>query len=49
VGRTIFYDVAREWLAHRIDDDAAVAALVGKFQVLVDAWRRLRGAAEKAA
>ncbi|MBW8858415.1 MAG: 5-dehydro-2-deoxygluconokinase, partial [Caulobacter sp.] len=49
VGRTIFYDVAREWLAHRIDDDTAVAALVGKFQVLVDAWRRLRGAAEKAA
>jgi 5-dehydro-2-deoxygluconokinase len=49
VGRTIFYDVAREWLANRIDDEAAVAALVGKFKVLVDAWRRLRGAAEKAA
>jgi 5-dehydro-2-deoxygluconokinase len=49
VGRTIFYDVAREWLANRIDDEAAVTALVGKFKVLVDAWRRLRGAAEKAA
>jgi 5-dehydro-2-deoxygluconokinase len=49
VGRTIFYDVAREWLAGRIDDEAAVAALVGKFKALVDAWRRLRGAAEKAA
>lgn len=49
VGRTIFYDVAREWLANRIDDEAAVAALASKFKVLVDAWKRLRGAAEKAA
>lgn len=49
VGRTIFYDVARDWLAGRIDDDAAVAALVGKFKVLVDAWRRLRGSVGKAA
>jgi 5-dehydro-2-deoxygluconokinase len=49
VGRTIFYDVAREWLANRIDDEAAVTALVGKFKVLVDAWRRLRGSVEKAA
>lgn len=49
VGRTIFYDVAREWLSNRMDDQAAVAALAGKFKVLVDAWRRLRGAVEKAA
>jgi 5-dehydro-2-deoxygluconokinase len=49
VGRTIFYDVAREWLSNRMDDDAAVEALAGKFKVLVDAWRRLRGAVEKAA
>jgi len=49
VGRTIFYDVAREWLSNRMDDDAAVAALAGKFKVLVDAWRRLRGSVEKAA
>jgi len=49
VGRTIFYDVAREWLAGRIDDDAAVTVLVGKFKGLVDAWRRLRGSVEKAA
>jgi len=49
VGRTIFYDVARDWLADRIDDEAAVAALVGKFKVLVDAWRRLRGSVGKAA
>jgi 5-dehydro-2-deoxygluconokinase len=32
-----------------MDDEAAVAALAGKFKVLVDAWRRLRGAVEKAA
>lgn len=49
VGRTIFYDVAREWLSDRMDDDAAVAALTEKFKVLVDAWRRLRAAGEKAA
>lgn len=49
VGRTIFYDVAREWLSDRIDDEAAVAALAGKLKVLVEAWRRVRGSVEKAA
>jgi 5-dehydro-2-deoxygluconokinase len=50
VGRTIFNDVARAWLSNKLDDDAAVAALAGKFKVLVDAWRRARRAAvEKAA
>jgi 5-dehydro-2-deoxygluconokinase len=49
VGRTIFYDVARDWLRDRIDDDAAVKALAGKFTVLVEAWRRARAAGEKAA
>lgn len=49
VGRTIFYDVAREWLGGRLDDDAAVVALADKFKVLVDAWRRLRATGEKAA
>jgi 5-dehydro-2-deoxygluconokinase len=49
VGRTIFYDVAREWLSDRLDDDAAVVALADKFKVLVDAWRRLRATGEKAA
>ncbi|MBI1682841.1 bifunctional 5-dehydro-2-deoxygluconokinase/5-dehydro-2-deoxyphosphogluconate aldolase [Caulobacter hibisci] len=49
VGRTIFYDVARDWLANRIDDEAAVAALAGKLRVLVEAWRRARAAVEKAA
>jgi 5-dehydro-2-deoxygluconokinase len=49
VGRTIFYDVAREWLSDRLDDDEAVAALAGKLSVLVEAWRRARAAGEKAA
>jgi 5-dehydro-2-deoxygluconokinase len=49
VGRTIFYDVAREWLSDRLDDEAAVGALAGKFTVLVEAWRRARAAGEKAA
>jgi 5-dehydro-2-deoxygluconokinase len=49
VGRTIFYDVARDWLNGHIDDDAAVQALAGKFTVLVEAWRRARAAGEKAA
>ena len=49
VGRTIFYDVAREWLSDRLDDDAAVQALAGKLTVLVEAWRRARAAGEMAA
>ncbi|KRA62363.1 5-dehydro-2-deoxygluconokinase [Caulobacter sp. Root655] len=49
VGRTIFYDVARDWLSDRIDDDAAVTALAGKFTVLVEAWRRARAAGKRAA
>lgn len=49
VGRTIFYDVAREWLSDRLDDEAAVRALAGKLTVLVEAWRRARAAGEKAA
>jgi 5-dehydro-2-deoxygluconokinase len=49
VGRTIFHDVARDWLANRIDDEAAVAELARKLGALVDAWRSARGAAEPAA
>jgi 5-dehydro-2-deoxygluconokinase len=49
VGRTIFYDVARDWLSDRLDDEAAVRALASKLTVLVEAWRRARAAGEKAA
>ena len=46
VGRTIFHDVARDWLSNRIDDEAAVAELARKLGALVDAWRSARGAVE---
>jgi len=42
VGRTIFYDAAREWLTNRLTDEEAVAMLAGKFSSLVAAWRRAR-------
>jgi 5-dehydro-2-deoxygluconokinase len=45
VGRTIFHEVARDWLSNRIDDQSAVESLAHKFRVLVEAWRRLRRAA----
>jgi 5-dehydro-2-deoxygluconokinase len=46
VGRTIFHEVAREWLQNRINDQAAIASLARKFSVLVEAWRRLRRTAQ---
>jgi len=49
VGRTIFNDVARRWLAGEIGDSEAVGALAQRFQVLVDAWRAARAAVERAA
>ncbi len=42
VGRTIWADAAEQWLAGRIDDEAAIADLVRRFGVLVDAWRDAR-------
>ena len=49
VGRTIFYDVARDWLAGVIDDRTAIEVMAGKFKVLVDAWRQARRQREQAA
>jgi 5-dehydro-2-deoxygluconokinase len=49
VGRTIFYEVARDWFAGRIGDDAAVEALAGKLTGLVDAWRKARRSVGRAA
>lgn len=49
VGRTIFYDVARDWLTGAIDDAGAVDALADRFKLLVDAWRKARARVEKAA
>ena len=42
VGRTIFYDAARDWLTNRLTDEEAVAMLAGKFSNLVAAWRKAR-------
>ncbi|CAN5123356.1 5-dehydro-2-deoxygluconokinase [soil metagenome] len=47
VGRTIFADAAREWLAGRIDDEAAIADLARRFAVLVEAWRAAKVAAAR--
>ncbi|MCE3290086.1 MAG: iolC [Caulobacter sp.] len=49
VGRTIFYDVARDWLAGRMGDSAAIAAMATRFDTLTKAWRLARGAREQAA
>lgn len=49
VGRTIFHEAAKRWLAGEIDDATAVEALAAKFSVLVEAWRRARAAVSQAA
>jgi 5-dehydro-2-deoxygluconokinase len=41
VGRTIFADAARSWLAGEIDDDAAIADMAERFAVLTEAWQKL--------
>lgn len=42
VGRTIFAKPAREWMAGRIGDDEAVAAMVASFRRLCNIWGRAR-------
>jgi 5-dehydro-2-deoxygluconokinase len=44
VGRTIFGAVARDWLAGRIDDAAAVARMAGNYARLVAIWDEARAA-----
>jgi 5-dehydro-2-deoxygluconokinase len=43
VGRTIFVDAARAWMAGKIDDEAAVSDMADRFRALTDAWLRTRG------
>lgn len=43
VGRTIFADAARSWLAGRMADREAVAAMAGRFANLVDIWKESHG------
>ncbi len=42
VGRTIFGDAARAWMAGEIDDEAAVTDMAEKFASLADTWDRAR-------
>ena len=49
VGRTIFHDAARAWLAGEIDDASAVGALAERLSMLVDAWRSARSGVGRAA
>ncbi|GAB4347487.1 MAG: 5-dehydro-2-deoxygluconokinase [Oricola sp.] len=42
VGRTIFGDAARSWLAGQIGDDDAVAAMVANYRSLCDMWDKAR-------
>lgn len=39
VGRTIFAEAARAWLAGRIDDETAIADMARRFGRLTEAWR----------
>ncbi|WP_439618356.1 bifunctional 5-dehydro-2-deoxygluconokinase/5-dehydro-2-deoxyphosphogluconate aldolase [Shinella sp.] len=43
VGRTIFVDAARAWMSGKMDDEAAIAQMAGRFRELTDAWLRTRG------
>ena len=49
VGRTIFAEPADAWLRDKIDDDAAVAEMAGRFAKLVDAWKKAKRANSVAA
>ena len=42
VGRTIFGQVARDWLAGRIGDEAAVQAMAERYQRLCVVWDAAR-------
>jgi 5-dehydro-2-deoxygluconokinase len=49
VGRTIFGDAARAWLAGRIDDAAAVAQMADRYAALCQLWDAARDKATEAA
>ncbi len=49
VGRTIFADPARDWLAGRIGDDDAVARMSERFEALVGCWASRGGRDAQAA
>jgi len=41
VGRTIFADAARAWLADSMSDEQAVADMARRFEALTTIWQRL--------
>jgi 5-dehydro-2-deoxygluconokinase len=45
VGRTIFGDAARAWMAGRMDDEEAVAQMAERFRALAETWDRARDGA----
>ena len=45
VGRSIFSDSARAWLAGQIDDQSAITQMVDKYQALCRIWDQARAAA----
>lgn len=49
VGRTIFAEAAREWLAGRLSGEAAVADMVAKYENLCRVWDAARAKKELAA
>lgn len=42
VGRTIFQEPSRAWLAGEIDDETLIRQVQGTFVELIDAWRKVR-------
>ena len=44
VGRTIFGEVARDWLAGRVGDDEAVARMADRYARLCAIWDQARAA-----
>ncbi|MFJ2319824.1 5-dehydro-2-deoxygluconokinase [Pseudomonas sp. NPDC087817] len=43
VGRTIFQEPSRAWMAGEIDDETLIRQVQGTFVELIDAWRKARG------
>ena len=49
VGRSIFHDVAEDWLSDRMSDDEAVRTMASRLSTLVQGWRNARSRVEAAA
>lgn len=49
VGRSIFHDVARDWLSGLASDADAVAEMASRLKILVEGWQRARALVEVAA